>query len=183
MTICACSTLLIQSLFKILSSKTWSKRYIIYYTFSFYFHRSIIERFYGVHISLKISCSSQICQEGFKAYPRNAGFPRNLTTVPELVHYVTVLLFNSPIKHTAVNFGQFSNLAFVPNCPCAMIKPPPAQQERVTYQRLMQSLPVRDMARVQIETAYTLSSFNPFDKFFLSSVAEGIYNKERVFSE
>ena len=57
----------------------------------------------------------QIHSIGFKRIPENAGFPPKLSTVAELTEYCCTLIFGSSIWHTAVNFGQFYYLAFVPN--------------------------------------------------------------------
>ena len=115
----------------------------------------------------------QIHSIGFKRIPENAGFPPKLSTVAELTEYCCTLIFGSSIWHTAVNFGQFYYLAFVPNSPCAMTRPPPKQDDKVTYEDIMLSLPVKEMARVQMDISYSLSLFSPVEKFYLSSTAEG----------
>ena len=81
-------------------------------------------------------------------------------------------MWNGSVWHTAVNFGQFNYLAFVPNAPCAMTAPPPTQEEEITMDRVLRSLPVKEMARVQIDISYSLSLFSPVEKFFLGSVRE-----------
>eukprot|EP00116_Pleurobrachia_bachei_P005274 sb/3465536/ len=109
---------------------------------------------------------------GFAKVPEKANFPEKLTTVTELVDYITMIMWNSSIWHTAVNFGQFNYLAFIPNSPCSMTKAPPAQGDIITMDRILTSLPVREMARVQIDISYSLSLFSPVEKFYLGSVRE-----------
>ena len=53
-----------------------------------------------------------------------------------------------------------------------MTKPPPAQDEVITMDRILLSLPVKEMARVQIDISYSLSLFSPVEKFYLASVRE-----------
>jgi len=52
----------------------------------------------------------QIRTKGFERLPDNGNFPASLKTIPELVEYATLLIWNSSIWHTAVNFGQFHYL-------------------------------------------------------------------------
>ena len=66
-------------------------------------------------------------EKGFGRVPDNAQFPAKITTFSELVEYVTIIMWNSSVYHAAVNFGQFVYLGYVPNSPCAMVKPPPTQ--------------------------------------------------------
>merc|ERR1719204_2926250 len=53
-----------------------------------------------------------------------------------------------------------------------MTKPPPTQDEEITMERIFMSLPVKEMARVQIDISYSLSLFSPVEKFYLGSVRE-----------
>lgn len=104
--------------------------------------------------------------------PDCGGFPASIDSVEKLVEYTTALVWNGSVWHTAVNFGQFNYLGYVPNAPCAMTKPPPAQDEEITMERILLSLPVKEMARVQIDISYSLSLFSPVEKFYLGSVRE-----------
>ncbi|KAL5255989.1 hypothetical protein ACHWQZ_G011263 [Mnemiopsis leidyi] len=114
----------------------------------------------------------EIRNQGYKNLPDQGGFPASLETIDQLIEYTTALIWNGSVWHTAVNFGQFNYLACVPNAPCAMTKPPPAQDEVITMDRILLSLPVKEMARVQIDISYSLSLFSPVEKFYLASVRE-----------
>ncbi|XP_063674416.1 polyunsaturated fatty acid 5-lipoxygenase-like isoform X2 [Bolinopsis microptera] len=114
----------------------------------------------------------EIKNQGYKRLPEQGGFPGSLDTIEQLIEYTTALIWNGSIWHTAVNFGQFNYLAFVPNAPCAMTMPPPPQDETITMERILLSLPVKEMARVQIDISYSLSLFSPVEKFYLGSVRE-----------
>ena len=104
--------------------------------------------------------------------PDQGGFPASIDTIDQLAEYATALIWNGSVYHTAVNFGQFNLLAFIPNAPCAMTKPPPKQDDKITMEEVLLSLPVKEMARVQIDISYSLSLFSPVEKFYLSSVRE-----------
>ena len=61
-----------------------------------------------------------------------------------------------------------------------MTMPPPPQDETITMERILLSLPVKEMARVQIDISYSLSLFSPVEKFYLGSVRE---EKEELRTE
>merc|ERR1712176_309352 len=114
----------------------------------------------------------EIRNHGFKRLPDQGNFPASLDTIEQLIEYTTALIWNGSVWHTAVNFAQFNYLSYVPNAPCAMTSPPPKQDETITMERILMSLPVKEMARVAIDISYSLSLFSPVEKFYLSSVRE-----------
>ena len=93
--------------------------------------------------------------------PEGRGFPKTIETFNELVEYCTLIMFTASVQHSAVNFGQFENLAFLPNCPLALCKPPPSKKGELTYQDLMSSLPNKLVSFLHVATTSMLSQHSP----------------------
>uniref|UniRef100_A0A3Q4MYF1 Zgc:152891 n=1 Tax=Neolamprologus brichardi TaxID=32507 RepID=A0A3Q4MYF1_NEOBR len=69
------------------------------------------------------------------------GFPQRFHTRAEVATFVTALIYSCSALHAAVNFSQLDFAFWVPNCPVAMLRPPPQVKGAVTEDDIMSFLP------------------------------------------
>ncbi|EFB18795.1 hypothetical protein PANDA_010092, partial [Ailuropoda melanoleuca] len=93
----------------------------------------------------------------------SSGFPRRLRTVPELIRYVTVVIYTCSAKHAAVNTGQLEYTAWMPNFPSSMRNPPMQAKGLTTLETFMDTLPDVKTTCVTLLVLWTLSR-EPDDK-------------------
>ncbi|XP_065591155.1 LOW QUALITY PROTEIN: hydroperoxide isomerase ALOXE3-like, partial [Cyrtonyx montezumae] len=70
-----------------------------------------------------------------------SGFPTKLCSRPELVKFVTMIIFRCSAQHSAVNSGQFDFAAWMPNAPGTMRRAPPRAGDEVTERTVLDALP------------------------------------------
>uniref|UniRef100_A0A3Q4MYG0 Zgc:152891 n=1 Tax=Neolamprologus brichardi TaxID=32507 RepID=A0A3Q4MYG0_NEOBR len=68
-------------------------------------------------------------------------FPQRFHTRAEVATFVTALIYSCSALHAAVNFSQLDFAFWVPNCPVAMLRPPPQVKGAVTEDDIMSFLP------------------------------------------
>ena len=105
--------------------------------------------------------------------PESGNFPVHLENKEELATYITAMIFNVSCFHTGVNFQINKYLAYIPNAPPSMIRPPPAQDEEVTMERIMKSLPKKDVAAIVMAATEMLGKFSPIERFYSQTKASG----------
>ncbi|XP_064127823.1 arachidonate 12-lipoxygenase, 12R-type [Loxodonta africana] len=71
----------------------------------------------------------------------SSGFPTCLRTVPELIRYVTIVIYTCSAKHAAVNTGQLEFTSWMPNFPSSMRNPPMQVKGLTTQETYMDTLP------------------------------------------
>uniref|UniRef100_A0A8I5ZN12 Arachidonate 12-lipoxygenase, 12R type n=1 Tax=Rattus norvegicus TaxID=10116 RepID=A0A8I5ZN12_RAT len=71
----------------------------------------------------------------------SSGFPTCLRTVPELIEYVTMVMYTCSARHAAVNTGQLEYTSWMPNFPSSMRNPPMQSKGLTTLQTFMDTLP------------------------------------------
>ena len=114
----------------------------------------------------------EVVEVGFRGFKEGAGFPRRITTKIKLVEYLTAIIVNVSVYHTAVNFQTFTNYAFVPNSPTYMMSPPPKQNTTVTMEMILQSLPVEETTFLTMAVCYVLGTYSPIERLYLGSTSE-----------
>ena len=104
------------------------------------------------------SFAQEIVDPGFKGFG-GAGFPDSLTSREKLVEYLTVLIFNVSCHHTGVNFQINKYLGYVPNAPPSLRNPPPKQDDVITMDHIMKSLPQYECALAVMVITEVLGNF------------------------
>ncbi|XP_051801143.1 hydroperoxide isomerase ALOXE3-like [Acanthochromis polyacanthus] len=84
--------------------------------------------------------TSDIFEHGFLSQP-NTGIPQSLTTVPEMVKFVTMAIFTGSGQHSAVNTGQYDYGGWMPNTPVSLQLPPPTTKGTTSEATMLQTLP------------------------------------------
>ncbi|XP_058139204.1 arachidonate 12-lipoxygenase, 12R-type [Dasypus novemcinctus] len=93
----------------------------------------------------------------------SSGFPTCLRTVPELIRYVTIVIYTCSARHAAVNTGQLEFTAWMPNFPSSMRNPPMQTKGLSTLQTFMDTLPDVKTTCITLLVLWTLSR-EPDDK-------------------
>ncbi|XP_072588156.1 arachidonate 12-lipoxygenase, 12R-type isoform X2 [Vulpes vulpes] len=93
----------------------------------------------------------------------SSGFPQCLQTVPELIRYVTIVIYTCSAKHAAVNTGQLEYTAWMPNFPSSMRNPPMQAKGLTTLESYMDTLPDVKTTCITLLVLWTLSR-EPDDK-------------------
>ena len=110
------------------------------------------------------SWADDIHYHGFPGYdgaPDGHGFPKKMKTRKDLIHYCTLIMFNSSAQHAAINFGQFEIYGFAPNAPFLLRKPPPTIKGVTTFADILESLPNIFTAGMSSGLTFTLAQFSP----------------------
>ncbi|XP_077602862.1 arachidonate 12-lipoxygenase, 12R-type [Crocuta crocuta] len=102
------------------------------------------------------------CGQGQLGSPAQAcgldgGFPQRLRTVPELIRYVTIVIYTCSAKHAAVNTGQLEYTAWMPNFPSSMRNPPMQAKGLTTREIYMDTLPDVKTTCITLLVLWTLS--------------------------
>ncbi|XP_043997692.1 polyunsaturated fatty acid lipoxygenase ALOX8 [Gambusia affinis] len=90
-------------------------------------------------------------------FSQNAGFPPCFQTEAEVSKFVTMVIFSCSALHAAVNFSQLDFALWLPNCPAAMMRPPPQAKGAVTEQDILSFLPDINSANRVLMTLAMLS--------------------------
>uniref|UniRef100_A0A4W5R274 Arachidonate 15-lipoxygenase type B n=1 Tax=Hucho hucho TaxID=62062 RepID=A0A4W5R274_9TELE len=69
------------------------------------------------------------------------GIPKSFSTVPEVVKFVTVVIFTCSGQHSAVNSGQYDYGGWMPNTPISLQQPPPTTKGQSTERTMLKTLP------------------------------------------
>ena len=113
----------------------------------------------------------EVVDEGFRyrGFPDSAEFPRSITNKESLVEYLTAIIFNVSVYHAAVNYETFTYYSYTPNAPSCLKLPPPEQDEIITMERILKTLPVPVISYIAMDISYHLSTFSHMNKFYLGS--------------
>ena len=117
----------------------------------------------------------EVVDEGYRyrGFPDSAGFPRSISSKENMIEYLTAIIFNISTYRAAVNSDTFTYYSFTPNAPSSLKLPPPKQDEIVTMERILNSLPVPVISFIAMDIFYHLSTPSPQNKFYLGEESEG----------
>ena len=88
----------------------------------------------------------------------NVGAANRISTVPQLVELVTMILFTASAQHAAVNYPQGTIMSYAPAMPLAGYIPAPVTQEGSSTGDYLKLLPPLDSAELQVQILYLLGS-------------------------
>ena len=111
----------------------------------------------------------EIANIGFAGFRDNkgAGFPTSISTKKELAEYMTVVIYNASWYHASVNFQINKYLAYMPNAPPSVLKPPPGQDNVATLEQIMETIPKYEIAVTTMALTEVLGNFSPIERFYL----------------
>ncbi|XP_056302881.1 hydroperoxide isomerase ALOXE3 [Danio aesculapii] len=71
----------------------------------------------------------------------SSGIPQSLSTVEELIKFITMMIFTVSAQHAALRAGQFDYGSWFPNTPGSLKSPPPACKGSSDKNTVLQALP------------------------------------------
>uniref|UniRef100_A0A670ZDG1 Arachidonate lipoxygenase 3 n=1 Tax=Pseudonaja textilis TaxID=8673 RepID=A0A670ZDG1_PSETE len=119
---------------------------------------------------------AEIFDKGFLS-KETSGVPSTISSIPELVKYLTMLIFTCSAYHAAVNGGQFEMGAFMPNLPSSMRKPPPQVKAPLSLQEFLDTIPEMNVTSQVLSVLWVLRN-ETFDMKPL-----GYYDEEHFVEE
>ncbi|XP_020504092.2 hydroperoxide isomerase ALOXE3 [Labrus bergylta] len=99
---------------------------------------------------------SDIYEHGFLSQPC-PGIPKSLTTVVELIKFVTMVIFTGSGQHSAVNTGQYDYGGWMPNTPISLQLPPPTTKGTTSEATMLQTFPDVNVTVQGMSTVWLLS--------------------------
>lgn len=143
---------------------------------------TILSEYVGEMVSLSYTCDEQVASDeelqnvfkdivdnGFRGFENGAGFPREIKDIPSLVEFLTVVILNISVFHSSVNFQTFTSYAFPPNAPTCISGRPPRQDQQVTMEQILKTLPLLEIAFFVMNVSYNLGQYSPVERFYLGS--------------
>uniref|UniRef100_A0A8C7JY95 Uncharacterized protein n=1 Tax=Oncorhynchus kisutch TaxID=8019 RepID=A0A8C7JY95_ONCKI len=85
------------------------------------------------------------------------GIPQSFSTVPEVVKFVTVVIFTCSGQHSAVNSGQYDYGGWMPNTPISLKQPPPTTKGQSTESTMLKTFPDVGTTAQGMSTMWLLS--------------------------
>ncbi|XP_069545471.1 polyunsaturated fatty acid lipoxygenase ALOX15B [Brachyistius frenatus] len=109
------------------------------------------------------------------------GIPQSLTTVTELVKFVTMVIFLGSAQHSAVNTGQYDYGGWMPNTPISLQLPPPTTKGTTSNATMLKTFPdvnttVQGMATMWLLSKQS-SDFVPLGQYPVNHFTEEIPHK------
>ncbi|XP_069024198.1 hydroperoxide isomerase ALOXE3 [Embiotoca jacksoni] len=109
------------------------------------------------------------------------GIPQSLTTVAELVKFVTMVIFLGSAQHSAVNTGQYDYGGWMPNTPISLQLPPPTTKGTTSNATMLATFPdvnttVQGMATMWLLSKQS-SDFVPLGQYPENHFTEEIPHK------
>ncbi|XP_047433292.1 arachidonate 12-lipoxygenase, 12R-type-like [Mugil cephalus] len=97
-----------------------------------------------------------IVEHGFLSQEGN-GIPKCLTSVVELVKFVTMVIFTGSVQHSAVNSGQYDYGGWMPNTPISLQQPPPTKKGTSSEATMLATFPDVNTTAQGMATMWLLS--------------------------
>ncbi|XP_061586262.1 polyunsaturated fatty acid lipoxygenase ALOX15B-like [Cololabis saira] len=147
-------------------------------------HRFVEEMlglYYKYDNQVKQDCEVQnwildIFKHGFLSCKEN-GIPDKFESLPDLVKFVTMVMYTCSAQHSAVNTGQYDFYGWMPNGPSSLQLPPPTTKGEVTQERILATFPNMETTVNAMATVWLLS------KTFGDAVHLGDYPQKQFTEE
>uniref|UniRef100_A0A3Q1ILX8 Arachidonate 15-lipoxygenase B-like n=1 Tax=Anabas testudineus TaxID=64144 RepID=A0A3Q1ILX8_ANATE len=125
------------------------------------FVQGILEHYYKDETEVQKDSELQkwigdIFEHGFLSKP-GTGIPQRFTTVPELVKFVTMVIFTGSCQHAAVNSGQYDYGGWMPNTPTSLQQPPPTKKGTTNEATMLKTFPDVNTTAQGMATLWLLS--------------------------
>uniref|UniRef100_A0A7N5ZTE3 Arachidonate 15-lipoxygenase B-like n=1 Tax=Anabas testudineus TaxID=64144 RepID=A0A7N5ZTE3_ANATE len=125
------------------------------------FVQGILEHYYKNDTEVQKDSELQkwigdIFEHGFLSQP-GTGIPQRFTTVPELVKFVTMVIFTGSCQHAAVNSGQYDYGGWMPNTPTSLQQPPPTKKGTTNEATMLKTFPDVNTTAQGMATLWLLS--------------------------
>lgn len=88
---------------------------------------------------------------------KDTGIPQSLSTVAEMVKFVTMVVFICSAQHSAVNTGQYDYGGWMPNTPVSLQLPPPTTKGTTSEATMLQTFPDINVTVQGMATMWLLS--------------------------
>ncbi|XP_033986167.1 hydroperoxide isomerase ALOXE3-like [Trematomus bernacchii] len=119
---------------------------------------------------------SDIFEHGFLSQ-ESTGIPKGLSSVAELVKFVTMVLFTCSAQHSSVNGGQFDYGGWMPNTPITLQLPPPITKGKTSEATMLNTLPDIGTSANGMAVLWLLGK-PPFDSVCLREFPEEHFSEE-----
>ncbi|KAI9525623.1 hypothetical protein NQZ68_006172 [Dissostichus eleginoides] len=119
---------------------------------------------------------SDIFEHGFLSL-ESTGIPKGLSSVEELVKFVTMVLFTCSAQHSSVNGGQFDYGGWMPNTPISLQLAPPTTKGTTSEATMLNTLPDIGTSAQGMATLWLLGK-PPFDSVHLGEIPEEHFSEE-----
>ncbi|GAA6228760.1 polyunsaturated fatty acid lipoxygenase ALOX15B-like isoform X1 [Lates japonicus] len=87
----------------------------------------------------------------------DSGIPSSFRTVEELIKFVTMVIFTSSCRHSAVNGAQFDFQGWIPNAPVFLHHGPPTTKGQSSTRAILVTLPNKALAAAALSVTWQLS--------------------------
>ncbi|XP_042566457.1 hydroperoxide isomerase ALOXE3-like [Clupea harengus] len=111
----------------------------------------------------------------------STGIPKALTSVKEVVKFITMVIFTMTAQHSALNSGQFDFGGWLPNSPNSLQAGVPQSKEQITEADLLLSLPDINTSVWGMAAAW-IASKRSGDFVLLSQHREQYFSEPEVLS-
>uniref|UniRef100_H3DKZ7 Arachidonate epidermal lipoxygenase 3 n=1 Tax=Tetraodon nigroviridis TaxID=99883 RepID=H3DKZ7_TETNG len=108
---------------------------------------------------------------------KDTGIPQSLSTVAEMVKFVTMVVFICSAQHAAVNGGQYDYGGWMPNSPISLQQPPPTKKGTTSMATMLKTFPDINVTVQGMATTWLLSKQST-DFVALGQYPEQHFNEE-----
>ncbi|CAK8694229.1 unnamed protein product [Clavelina lepadiformis] len=102
------------------------------------------------------------------------GFPETMSSISNLVEFVTCIVFTASCRQAAVSNALFDIYVNVPNAPFSMSFPPPSGKGKTSHDTMMQCLPSKQLSCLQVSVCHALSRHHQ-DQVYLADYPGSLF--------